>query len=94
MECLTLCTTATKFIDLDGYPRCLHCGMYRTYGISTQQSHKESQTETNDREQELQIELHNAQNIIDKQKLQIDELTNKVLILEDKLQHYVTENEN
>ena len=46
------------------------------------------------RHQESQTELHNVQNTIDNKNLQIDELTNKVLILEDKLQHYVTENEN
>ena len=101
MQCLTLCTTETNYIDKYGGARyfCKHCGAWRTYWNTSPQFHKsnckESQTETSDdTDQKLRAELLQAQAIIENKDLQINELSNKVLDLENKLANSISENKD
>ena len=101
MQCLTQCTTKTNYIDRTGYPWyfCLHCGAWRTYWNHFPQfpksNCKESQTETSDdTDQKLRAELLQAQAIIENKDLQINELSNKVLDLENKLVNSISENKD
>ena len=67
MQCLTLCTTETNYIDRDGPSyRCPNCHVWRTYWDATFQGSfncKESQTETiPTTDQESQTELQGKAN--------------------------------
>ena len=90
-EFLTLFTTNTNV--------CTHCRTRRVYWDPrrewTKIKHSESQTETkNCKNHESQAELEQAQTIMNNQKLQINELNDKLAILESKLEHYVSANDS
>ena len=97
MECLHLCTTETNYISENGHPEyfCKQCGAWRTYWDGGPRflswNYKETQTETNTEDQEIKTELLQAKTIIEDQKSQINELTNKVLDLEKKLSDSTSE---
>ena len=101
MQCLTLCTTDKNCIDKDGDPdyHCPNCRAWRTYWNPAPQfvhvngNCKGSQTETDDNtEQKSKTELLQSQAIINNKDLQINELSNKVLDLENKLANSISEN--
>ena len=93
IQCLTLCTTEDNCLDKDGDPKycCPHCYAPRTYwnpeyGYVLRENCKESQTEENSFiGQECQEELQKGKDIIEEQRLQIEELNSRISTLEVKL---------